>query len=336
VRRAAEGDKRAATGYTVPPMGQLPDLDAAALFVKVIDAGSFRGAARALGVPKSTLSRRIAALEERLGARLLQRTTRHLGLTDAGVAYHRQAAQAISVLDDAERAVSALQEAPRGPLRVTAPMLFGLLFLPELVAEFLARYPEVQLSLDLSDRQVDLVEEGYDLAIRAGALPDSSWIAHKLGASPFQLFASPAYLRARGTPARLEELADHDCLVLGTQTQAVWTFRVARRARQVSVRGRLAANSFLVLRDAAIAGLGVCRIPGFLAIDAVKRGRLVPLLGDEAEDPAPLHVVYPSARHVSPKVRAFGDFVRAHLGGRPFVTASELVASRPRRGGGRR
>lgn len=332
---AVGADNRAGAGYTVPLMGQLPDLDAAALFVKVIDAGSFRGAARALGVPKSTVSRRIAALEERLGARLLQRTTRRLGLTDAGVAYHRQAAQAISVLDDAERAVSALQEAPRGPLRVTAPVLFGVLFLPDLVAEFLDRYPEVQLSLDLTDRNVDLVEEGYDVAIRAGALADSSFVAHKLGGTPFQLFASPAYLRARGTPTRVEDLAEHDCLVLGTQTQAVWPFRGARRAHQVAVRGRLAANNFLLLRDAAIAGLGICRIPGFLAIEAVRRGRLVTVLDGEQQDPTPMSVLYPSARHVSPKVRAFVGFLRARLGGRPFLTSSELSRPRPRRGGRR-
>lgn len=329
--RAAVGDKRSASGYTVPLMGQLPDLDAAALFVKVIDAGSFRGAARALGVPKSTLSRRVAALEERLGARLLQRTTRRLGLTDAGVAYHRQASQAIAVLDDAERTVSELQEYPRGSLRVTAPMLFGVLFLPELVAEFLTTYPEVQLSLDLSDRAVDLVNEGYDLAIRAGVLADSSWIAHKLGGAPLQLLASPAYLRARGTPSRPEELTEHDCLIFGTQPRAVWPFGGGRRARSVSVRGRMASNNFLVLRDAAIAGLGICRIPGFLAVEAARRRRLVTLLDEHVHDPTPLHVVYPSARHVSPKVRAFVDFVRARLGQRPFVTSSELVSRRGQR-----
>jgi DNA-binding transcriptional LysR family regulator len=213
-------------------------------------------------------------------------------------------------------------------LRVTAPILFGALFLPDLVAELLTRYPEVQLTLDLTDRVVDLVNEGYDVAIRAGALSDSSWIAHKLGQAMHRLFASPTYLRAHGTPVKPRDLADHDCLIVGTQPHAVWPFRSGRKAQHISVRGRLASNNFLVVRDAAIAGLGICRIPGFLALEAMRRGKLVAVLDEHLHDPTPMHVIYPSARHVSPKVRAFVDLVRARLGTQPFVSGDEPMRTR--------
>lgn len=301
-------------------MGQSPkpalprgDLDAAAVFVSVVETGSFRGAARALGVPKSTVSRRVAELEARLGARLLQRTTRRLGLTQEGEVYHRHARIAVATLLDAERAVTDLGDEPRGLLRITAPANFGSLPFSTLVSEFMVAYPHVHVVLDLTDRQVDLVEEQVDVALRAGPLSDTSMIAHRLASSPFVVVASPSYLRLRGTPRAPKDLAKHEALVFGLSSPSTWTFETGRRRLTVEVKGPLASNNFYVLRDAALAGLGVARVPGFFASEHVRDGNLVSLLARYAPPPAPLHVIYPSARQLSPKVRTFVTWLRERL-----------------------
>jgi DNA-binding transcriptional LysR family regulator len=301
-------------------MGQLAklaaprgDLDAASVFVSVVEAGSFRGAARALGIPKSTVSRRVAELEERLGARLLQRTTRRVGLTEVGEAYHRHARAAVASIVDAERAVSDLGAEPRGLLRVTAPANFGAMMFPQLVAAFMRAEPHVQVSVDFTDRQVDLVEDGYDVAVRAGALADSSMIAHRLGSSPFLLVASPTYLRTHGTPKAPRDLAKHDCLIFGLASPASWVFETSRRRVSVDVKGPLSANSFSVVREAAIAGLGIARVPSFFAAEGIRTGQLRALLERYAPPPAALNILYPSARQLSPKVRAFVAFVRENI-----------------------
>ena len=298
-------------------MGQSPklalprgDLDAAAVFVSVVEAGSFRGAARALGIPKSTVSRRVAELETRLGARLLQRTTRRVGLTQEGDVYHRHARVAVASLLDAERAVTDLGADPRGLLKVTAPANFGALPFSALVADFMRAHPHVRVVVDLTDRQVDLVEDGYDIAIRAGVLADSSLIAHRISSSPSVVIASPEYLRTRGTPRVPKDLAKHDALIFGLSSPSTWTFEAGRRRLSVEVRGPLAANNFFLLRDAAIAGLGVARVPSFFATEGIGQGKLVLLLGRFTPPPAALHVLYPSARQLSPKVRAFVVWMR--------------------------
>jgi DNA-binding transcriptional LysR family regulator len=303
-------------------MGRSFDPLGALVFVKVVEAGSFRGAAAALGIPKSSVSRKVAELEARLGARLLQRTTRRIGLTAAGAAYHRQAARAAQALQDAERAVAELEAEPRGVLRLSASLNFGLLFLPEIVRGYLEAFPQAHVAVNLTDRHVDLVEEELDLAIRAGPLPDSSLVSHRLGGTQLALFASPAYLQRRGRPTSPGQLADHDCLVHGLSGSATWSFHGARRPVQVQVQGRLAADNYLLLRDAAAAGLGIARIPAFLAMEPGRQGALEEVLADLAPAENPIYAVYPSGRHVPQKVRAFVKLLKERFASPPWSRAS--------------
>jgi DNA-binding transcriptional LysR family regulator len=295
-------------------MGQTFDFTAAAVLVKVVEAGSFRGAARALGMPKSSVSRRVAELEARLGVRLLQRTTRRVGLTDAGKVYFDRASAGITTLEEAEDAARDLVAEPKGTLRVTSSVNFGILVLPHLLAELLAEHPALRVDVELSDRHVDLIEERFDVAIRAGHLPDSSLVAQHLGGTKMLVVASPTYLRRRRRPEVPADLAEHACLVFGSAETATWTFADGRRQVDVQVRGPLCANSFFVLREAAAAGLGIARVPALLAERAIAERRLVSLLDAHAPPAVPLHALYPSARYLSPKVRVFVEMLRARVG----------------------
>jgi DNA-binding transcriptional LysR family regulator len=300
------------------------DLNEILVFTKVVDAGSFRGAARELGLPKSTVSRRVAALEERLGVRLLQRTTRKLGLTEVGAAFYRQCAAGVSVLLEAERDVTEMDATPRGLLRISIPLYFGDLFLSEYVVEFLEMYPEVEISIFASDRLVDLVEEGFDMAIRVGKLPDSSMKARSFGNSVERLFASPAYIAEHGEPATPAELEKHQCIVFGSSVgAATWTFPGTRRPKHVTPRGRYTVNSFPMALDAAVAGLGIVRAPTFLAVTPVRQGKLRPVLEDFPLQATPLSIIYPSSRNLSPKVRALIDFLVDRLDPPPWELSIE-------------
>lgn len=280
------------------------DLNAVAVFVKVAEMKSFRAAAAALRVPRSTASLKVAQLEDRLGARLLERTTRALRLTDAGRAYYQQAAPALGALEAAGRAVGDMQAEPSGRLRITTPVELGQLVLGDVLAAYLERHPGVEVEAELLNRPVDLIEEGFDLAIRPGELPDSTLIARKLGRPQrLRLYASPAYLRRRGEPRRPEDLGRHDCLVLHTRS-TTWDFRGTRAPRSVAVRARVAANSLVVLRDLAVAGRGIARLPEFFGAAAVRARRLRTVLDEFAPPPVYVHALYPSARNVSPTVRA--------------------------------
>jgi DNA-binding transcriptional LysR family regulator len=283
------------------------DLNAVRVFVRVVESGSFRAAARALGMPKSTVSLRVAELENRLGERLLERTTRRLRLTDAGRTYHERAVAALETLEEAERALSDRKLVPAGRLRVTTTVEGGQFLFAPIFAEYLRRYPAVELQVVLADRHVDLIEESIDLAIRGGPLPDSSFVAKRLGLlTGIRVYASPAYLKARGVPRRPNDLLRHDCLVMTSQSQATtWPFQVRGKAVAVRVRTRAEANSFVVVGEFAKAGLGVARIPENIARPMVDAGSLRPVLEEFAPRSAgPLHAIYPSARHLSAKVRA--------------------------------
>ena len=299
------------------------DLNDIALFVAVAEDKSFTVAARRLGLPKSTLSRRITGLEEQLGARLLQRTTRQVKLTDVGDAFFERCSQIVADAEDARQAVMQLQQHPRGRLRVTAPPLFAEAYLAEVLATFGARHPEVRVELVVTDRLVDLVEEGFDLAIRAGRLPDSSLIARKLGPSGLVLVASPEYLAARGTPQRPVDLAEHDCLVFGLPPGPhVWRFEGARGTQTVAVTPKLLANSFGVTRAVAQAGLGVAILPTFMAAADMQSGRLVRVLPGHEPPEGAIWAVYPSNRHLSAKVRALVDTLADAFGDpAPWVVA---------------
>jgi DNA-binding transcriptional LysR family regulator len=296
-------------------MGQF-DLNAALVLVRVVQAGSFRAAAQALGMPKTTVSRKVSELEAQLGVRLLQRTTRRLSLTEAGLAFAEEAEVAIARLEAAQDAVAELQREPRGRLRVTTAVTIGELFLAPVLAEFLQAFPAVDVLLQLTDRPVDLVAERFDVAIRAGELPESSLIARRIGSSTYRVVASPDYLSRHGTPQRPADLSSHACLRFtrsGMEVRPSWPFGAGARRTEVPVGGRLVSDDFVVLRTAAEQGLGIARLPGLLVHDAIQAGRLVALLDDQAPPPNPLHLLYPGGGRLPARTSAFIDFVQPRL-----------------------
>jgi len=282
------------------------DLNEILIFTRVVSAGSFTGAARELGLPKSTISRKVSGLEERLGARLLQRTTRKLSLTDVGQTFYQHAIRVVASAEEAERAVARTLETPRGGLRVTAPLNFG--YLGSVIASFLERYPEVQVELVCADRVVDLIQEGFDVAIRAGHLADSSLIARTLGQLQYYAVASPAFLRKNGTPQEPQDLEQFDCLVFGGGShRATWRLRKEQRTLVVNVRGRLVVNDFDFLVEAVQAGQGVAMLPDFRCLKLLRTHKLERVLPEWCSPEIPFHAVYPSTRHLSPMVKAFVD-----------------------------
>lgn len=287
-------------------MNQLEDMQ---LFVTTVDAGSFTGAAEKLGLSKQFVSRRVMALEARLGVRLLNRTTRRLHVTDAGREYHARAVRILDAVGDAEQAVSSQGSSPQGTLRVTAPMSFGTLHLGVVLPAFLLRCPAISFELDLNDRTVDLIREGYDMGIRIGRLEDSSLIARPLAPAHVVACCSPTYLQGRGAPATPAELAVHDCLLYGHSRGVEWTFVEDGKPKARPVSGRLLANNGEIVRDAAIAGLGIAWLPTFIVGRALREGRLVTVLDHYASPPVAVHAVYPKHRQVSLAIRAFVDFL---------------------------
>jgi DNA-binding transcriptional LysR family regulator len=299
------------------------DLGAMALFARVVETGSFTGAAAQLGLSKSSVSKQVSRLEARLGTRLLNRTTRRLSLTEAGQAFFEGCQRVVAEAAAAEQAVTHLAAAPRGVLRVNAPMSFGVLHVAPAVPELLAACPELALDLTLNDRRVDLIEEGYDMAIRIGALGDSSLIARRLAPSHRMLCAAPAYLARHGRPEAPEDLADHDCLVYSYQTLGrEWRLRSPAGERRVRIAGRLAVNNGDALLAAALAGQGIVFLPSFIAGEALRGGgleRLLPAWRDAEE--TGVHAVYPAGRNLAPKVRVFIDFLAARFGDPPYWDA---------------
>ncbi|HEX6276366.1 MAG TPA: LysR family transcriptional regulator [Polyangiaceae bacterium] len=293
------------------------DLNEMLVFTRVVEAQSFVGAARALGMPKSTVSRKVSDLEERLGARLLQRTTRRLNLTEEGRAYFQHAVRVVAEAEEAELAVTRLQGTPRGLLRVTMPLNFDY-FAPA-VTSFLARYPEVELELVGTDRRVDLVQEGFDVAVRAGALADSTLVGFALGTLRSYAVASPQFLAKHGAPKTPEDLARFDCLVFGAGPDpSKWKLLRDDETRVVAVRGRLVVNDFEYLAQGASVGLGIAMLPVHRCAGDLRENRLRRVLPDWCSPVVPLHVVYPTTRHLSPKIKAFLDHVRAEMSPLPW------------------
>ncbi len=286
------------------------DLNEIAIFVKVVDAGSFTGAAKSLGLPKSTVSRKITQLEERLAVRLLQRTTRTLSLTDTGTAYYQQCSRIISDVQEANVAVTEMQSKPVGVLRITAPMLFGSRVLSDIVADFLKQNSGIQIDMVLTDQSLDLIQEGIDVAFRVGTLADSSLIARTLGTINLITCASPAYIEKHGMPEHPKELSQHQILAWN-QTKS-WDFDTPETV-SINVNPKVKVNDALSLHKLALNDLGIARLPAFLCADDIKSGALVPMMCNWSVSSAPIHALYPSNRHLSVKVRSFVDYIVEEL-----------------------
>lgn len=297
-------------------MDRLAALEA---FARVAETGSFSAAARGLGLSKSLISRQVSALEAELGARLISRTTRSLTLTEAGRGYYEQVARILAQMEEADLSVSQLQATPRGKLRVNAPMSFSLLRLAPVLPDFLALYPEIDVDLAMNDRRVDLLEEGFDLAIRIGRLADSSLVARKLGPMRRIVCASPAYFADHGVPEVPADLKRHDCLCYSNaDTVDEWRFSEPDgRPIAVEVKGRVRANNGDLLRVAALRGLGLVDLPSFLVGADIEAGTLVSVLQDFIRQDGGVYAVYPHARYLPPKIRVFIDFLAERWGGDP-------------------
>ena len=288
-------------------------------FLRVAETKSFSEAARRLRSSKSLVSRQVAALEAELGVRLFHRTTRSLSLTDEGRSYHVHVTRILNEIEEANLSVSKSQAAPRGRLRISAPMSFGILHIAPAIRDFLARYPEVELDLSLNDRYVDVVDEGFDLAIRIGRLSDSSLIARKLARHRMMLCASPDYLREHGTPKDPGELKHHQCLCYSTNSLVPEWQLVTKQGEpwSVAIKGKLHANNGDTLRSAALQALGIVYLPSFIVGPDIQASTLASLLPEFVPTDMAIHAVYPHSRHLSPKVRAFVDFLAERYGPRP-------------------
>jgi DNA-binding transcriptional LysR family regulator len=287
-------------------------------FTRVVERGGFTAAAAELRLSRAMVSKHVQDLEEHLGARLLNRTTRKVSLTEAGRVYYERGTQLLADLAETEAAVGELHTKPRGRLRVNAPVSFGTLPLAAAVAEYMAAEPAVTVELTLNDRIVDLVEEGYDLAVRIARLADSSLIARRLGPCRIVACASPGYLDRHNRPKHPDELAGHNCLgYTYGQAQEEWHFDGPTGPARVRIRGTLQANNGEVLRAAALHDAGIVLLPSFIVGADLAAGRLVPILADYHVPEIGIHAVYPHSRHLSAKVRSFVDFLVPRFGERP-------------------
>ncbi|HTM43376.1 MAG TPA: LysR family transcriptional regulator [Polyangiaceae bacterium] len=292
------------------------DLHAILVFVRVVRAGSFTQAAHELDLPKSSISRTVSHLEESLGVRLLQRTTRKLHLTEAGQAYLAEAEPALQQLDEATRSVSRLGKEPRGTIRVTAPVDLGILALGEIIARFVRKYPRIHIELSLSAKHVDLVAEGFDLAVRAASrMHDSSLIARKVGSTSLGLYASADYLQRKGEPKVLSDLAQHDCVLFrGKNGRSTWQLLGPHGEESVEVKGSINVDEMLFVREAVQAGLGIGRLPpvewGKSCASVTQPKRVLPLYSVSG---AGLFVVTSSLRNLPTRVALFRDTLIAEL-----------------------
>ncbi len=293
-----------------------------AVFARVVDAGGVSAAARDLRLSKSAVSKQLAALEDRLGARLLQRTTRRMSLTEAGAGFLEHCRRVVAEAEAAESAVGALLAEPRGVLRVNAPMSFGTMHLAAAIPDFMARYPQVTVDLTLNDRMVDLLDEGYDVAVRIARLADSSLVARKLAPARRVMVAAPSYLDRKGRPAVLADLAEHDVLAYSYVSAAEeWRFLGPNGEESVRLEGRLRANNGDILLAACLAGSGIAALPTFLSGPSLRAGSLVRVLPEYESVPFGIYAVWPTARHLSAKVRAFVDFLAERFGPVPYWEA---------------
>lgn len=282
-------------------------------FVRAVETGSFSAVARELQTTQPTISKQVAALEERLGTRLLTRSTRTLSLTEDGERYYERALDALEAVEMAEASVKAA-DTPSGLLRVSCPLTFGAGWIMPRIGAFLACYPEVNLDLRMSDQFVDLVEEGIDVAIRSGRLDDSNFVARRIGTARYVTVATPEYLERNGTPLVPADLSGHDCIIYsGLRTANEWHFESAAGAVSVKVSARIQVNSTIATRDAVLQSLGVALVPVWLVADALEAGSVRTVLADFEPRPMPIHALFLSRRFQPLKARAFVDFLSTEL-----------------------
>jgi DNA-binding transcriptional LysR family regulator len=282
-------------------------------FVQVVDGGSFSRAAKRLGVSPAVVTSHIQSLERRLGVQLLNRTTRKVNVTDIGRSYYERCNRILAEVEEAESMASAQQATPRGRLRLNTAVSLARLVAP-LIGEYLALYPAVSFELIMTDRMVDMVEEGFDLALRAGPLPDSSLRSRRLGMGRMVLCASPLYLSRHGVPERPEDLARHNCLTcITSQSEDLLRLIGPDGEREIEVSGNFRSNSIEGLRAAVLGGLGICPLPAVNVAEDLRTGLLVQLLPDHRLDEVVVQAVYPPGRHVPVKVRTFLDFLVERL-----------------------
>jgi DNA-binding transcriptional LysR family regulator len=310
-----EVDKRPFAAITIPSRLIMDRLASMEVFVHVVDLGGFTRAAAASGLSTTMVSNHIRALEQRLGARLLNRTTRRQSLTEIGARYYAQCVDVLARIEAADVEAREMRARPRGRLRVSAPITLGTHLLIPAFAAFLSQQPEVEIDLQLNDRVVNLADEGFDAAFRFGDLPDSGLVARRLRSLGRMICAAPAYLAQHGTPAEPEDLAHHNCLTFyNVQPEREWLFRGANKARRVAVKGQMTINNGSALLEAALAGGGVALLPDYLVDADVAAGRLIRLFPQYDLSRGPLQLVYLPDRHMTPKMRSFVDFVLERLG----------------------
>ncbi|MBK0090174.1 MULTISPECIES: LysR family transcriptional regulator [Erwiniaceae] len=285
------------------------------IYVAVIQAGNFTAAAEQLMLSKQYVSRRIAALEESLGARLLNRNTRKLSVTDNGQVFAQHAQRILDDVQEAELAVSGRRQVLQGSFRLSVPMSFGISHLSPYIAEFLSQHPGLQFQVELADRYVDMVGEGFDMAIRIGTLPDSSLIAKRLGVFRRVICGSPSYIQGAGAPREPEDLLNHACLRYGRESQTGWELYNGDKRKVMAVQGPMVSNNGEMLRDAAVAGLGLILLPEFIVAPALASGELMTVLDEWQPSSLNLNALYPQHRQRSEVNRVFMAFLQEKLAG---------------------
>lgn len=282
------------------------------VFAAVVETGSFAAASDRLGISRAMASKYVAHLEEHLGTRLLQRTTRKLTLTESGTAYYERCVQILADISEAEEGALHLNETPRGTLRVTIPVSFGILHMGPVISGYMKQYPDVKVDVLLTDRRVDLLEEGLDMAIRIGSLTESGLVAKKLASDRVVICGAPEYFQRHGTPRTPAELTQHNCLMYSYSASGdEWKLAGPGGTHTVKVSGSLRATNGDMVRLAALGGVGVMRQPLFLCGEDLRAGRLVEVLAEYRSGELGIYAVYPSRKHLPAKVRTFVDFVAA-------------------------
>ena len=292
-------------------------LDAMQVFVRVAELGSFSAVAAQLDVARSVVTRQVAALEKRLGVKLIARTTRRLGLTAEGAGYLEKCREILNLVEASESALDGERATPRGHIRLGAPLAFGVRHVMPIVTDFVAAYPEVSIDLDLTDRRVNLVEEGIDLSVRITSQLDDTAVARKLSVCRSTVVASPEYLKKRGTPRHPDDLVKHECFGYTPAMRSMWPFMIDGALTWVPVRGRIQSNNGDALLEPVIRGRGIAYQPTFLTCDAVRTGKLKVILTRHPPAELGIYAIYPGNRYVPHRVRVLADFLAVRLGPEP-------------------